>query len=104
MHDIREAVRLKQPLIHCITNPISINQCANGILAIGARPIMAEHCSSVRVGSPSSLIVACIVWIMTEAVSASVPSKSSIMILLLCIISLFYAVTAMIIPLMQIYA
>lgn len=31
------------PLIHCITNPISINQCANAILAVGARPMMAEH-------------------------------------------------------------
>ena len=30
-------------LIHCITNPISINQCANAILAVGAKPIMAEH-------------------------------------------------------------
>lgn len=30
-------------LIHCITNPISINQCANAILAAGAKPIMAEH-------------------------------------------------------------
>ena len=36
-------VRKHQPLIHCITNPISINQCANAILAVGARPIMAEH-------------------------------------------------------------
>ena len=33
----------KKPLIHCITNPISINQCANAILAIDAKPIMAEH-------------------------------------------------------------
>jgi len=31
------------PLIHCITNPISINSCANVILSAGARPIMAEH-------------------------------------------------------------
>lgn len=31
------------PLIHCITNPISINDCANILLAVGARPIMAEH-------------------------------------------------------------
>lgn len=30
-------------LIHCITNPISINQVANTILALGARPVMAEH-------------------------------------------------------------
>lgn len=33
----------KKKLIHCITNPISINQCANAILAVGAKPIMAEH-------------------------------------------------------------
>ena len=43
LHKIRQAVREKQPLIHCITNPISIHQCANGILAVGARPMMAEH-------------------------------------------------------------
>ncbi|MCR5528193.1 MAG: hydroxyethylthiazole kinase [Saccharofermentans sp.] len=33
----------KDHLIHCITNPISMNQCANAILALGAKPIMAEH-------------------------------------------------------------
>ena len=33
----------KRPLIHCITNPISITKCANAILALGARPMMAEH-------------------------------------------------------------
>lgn len=32
-----------KPLIHCITNPISMMQCANAILGLGARPIMAEH-------------------------------------------------------------
>lgn len=42
-NDIRAAVRGRRPLIHCITNPISINQCANAILAVGARPMMAEH-------------------------------------------------------------
>ena len=31
------------PLIHCITNPISITRCADSILSLGARPIMAEH-------------------------------------------------------------
>ena len=41
--DIRKTVKQNHPLIHCITNPISINQCANAILAIGARPMMAEH-------------------------------------------------------------
>ena len=48
IHDIRGKVKEHHPLIHCITNPISINQCANAILAIGARPIMAEHPKEVR--------------------------------------------------------
>ena len=33
----------KNRLIHCITNPVSMNQCANTILSLGAKPIMAEH-------------------------------------------------------------
>jgi hydroxyethylthiazole kinase len=41
--EIRNIVREKSPLIHCITNPISINGCANIVLATGAKPIMAEH-------------------------------------------------------------
>lgn len=36
-------IREEAPLIHCITNPISIHDCANVVLAAGGRPIMAEH-------------------------------------------------------------
>lgn len=43
INEIRKKTADKAPLIHCITNPISINQCANGVLAAGARPMMAEH-------------------------------------------------------------
>ena len=43
LYKICEAVRSEHPLIHAITNPISINQCANAILAVGGRPMMAEH-------------------------------------------------------------
>ena len=43
INEIRRKTVDKNPLIHCITNPISINQCANGVLAVGARPMMAEH-------------------------------------------------------------
>lgn len=39
----RNHVRKVKPLIHCITNPISMNACANTILAVGGKPIMAEH-------------------------------------------------------------
>lgn len=43
LNEIRNKVMQQNPLIHCITNPISINQCANALLAVGASPIMAEH-------------------------------------------------------------
>lgn len=40
---LRERTKGMRPLVHCITNPISIHSCANVILAAGGRPIMAEH-------------------------------------------------------------
>lgn len=39
----RKTLQEEGPLIHSITNPISINDCANSVLALGGRPIMAEH-------------------------------------------------------------
>lgn len=48
IHSIQSKVKECHPLIHCITNPISIHQCANAILAVGARPMMAEHPKEVR--------------------------------------------------------
>lgn len=43
MLELRKKIKREQPLIHCITNPISIHACANAVLALGGRPIMAEH-------------------------------------------------------------
>lgn len=43
----RNDVKAKTPLIHCITNPISINDCANFVLSAGAKPFMAEHPAEV---------------------------------------------------------
>lgn len=43
LNEIRNTVKNENPIIHSITNPISINQCANAVLAVGGRPIMAEH-------------------------------------------------------------
>lgn len=40
---IKEKVMREEPLIHALTHPITMNDCANGILAVGGRPIMAEH-------------------------------------------------------------
>lgn len=38
-----KALERKKPLIHIITHQIAANDTANCLLAIGARPIMAEH-------------------------------------------------------------
>lgn len=37
-----DAVRARRPLVHCITNLVTMNDCANAALAIGASPIMAD--------------------------------------------------------------
>lgn len=42
-YDYKKLVRQKKPLVHCLTNHITILDCANMALAAGARPIMAEH-------------------------------------------------------------
>ena len=41
-------IRQKQPLIHCITNTVVTNFTANGLLAIGASPIMADEIEEMR--------------------------------------------------------
>lgn len=40
---LKEKIKENRPLIHYITHPIVMNDCANVILGLGARPIMAEH-------------------------------------------------------------
>lgn len=35
-------IQSKNPLTHCITNSVTINDCANAVLAIGGSPFMAE--------------------------------------------------------------
>lgn len=37
-----ENVRISNPLVHSITNYVTVNDCANILLAIGASPIMAD--------------------------------------------------------------
>jgi hydroxyethylthiazole kinase len=42
------SVRRKRPLIHCITNLVSINLVANAVLAVGASPVMASAVEEVE--------------------------------------------------------
>ena len=41
--NILRAVRKQKPLVQCITNTVTINDCANIILASGGSPTMASH-------------------------------------------------------------
>lgn len=43
LYNIICRIREKRPLIHCISNIVTVNLCANGLLAIGAAPVMAHH-------------------------------------------------------------
>ena len=40
-------VRATTPLVHNITNYVTVNDCANALLAIGASPIMSDEPADV---------------------------------------------------------
>lgn len=52
-------LRKKQPLVHHITNYVTVNDCANMTLAIGASPVMADDIGEVEemVSFASSLVI-----------------------------------------------
>ena len=47
-HEVLRAVREKTPLIQCITNFVTVNDCANILLAAGASPSMAQDIREVE--------------------------------------------------------
>lgn len=57
--DLVTEVREKSPLVHHITNYVTVNDCANVTLAIGASPIMADDIEEVSdiAGISSSLVL-----------------------------------------------
>ena len=46
--EIIKNVREKNPLVHCITNYVTVNDVANCILAVGGSPIMADDSEEVE--------------------------------------------------------
>ena len=55
LKQVRDQLHDQAPLIHCITHPIVVNDCANAVLALGGRPIMAEHPAEAQLPLPSAL-------------------------------------------------
>ena len=47
-HEILRTVRERSPLIQCITNFVTVNDCANILLAAGASPTMAQDIREVE--------------------------------------------------------
>ena len=43
LKDALTAVRETVPLVHCITNYVTVNDCANALLACGGSPIMSDE-------------------------------------------------------------
>ena len=41
--EVHHEIKNKRPVIHCITNAVTVNDCANILLAAGASPTMAHH-------------------------------------------------------------
>lgn len=46
--ELLETVRMRKPLIHNITNYVTVNDCANVLLACGGSPIMADDAEEVE--------------------------------------------------------
>ena len=74
--DIRNKIKDKKPLIHCITNPISIRDCANVILSVGARPMMAEHPDEVEDVTKSAASLLLNLGNLTEARAESMKKSA----------------------------
>ena len=52
-------VKARKPLVHHITNYVTVNDCANIVLAIGASPVMADDLEEVEemVGFAGALVI-----------------------------------------------
>ncbi len=56
--ELLRVVRERVPLVDCITNVVTVNDCANVLLAVGARPSMASHpCEIEEAASRASSLV-----------------------------------------------
>lgn len=48
LNEVAARTRKMRPLVHCVTNFVTANDCANLLLACGASPIMAEDLIEIR--------------------------------------------------------
>lgn len=56
---LMQQVKEKEPLVQCITNFVTVNDCANILLAIGATPTMAMDCREVEEAVAKVSVLVC---------------------------------------------
>ncbi len=57
--DILKVIKRTNPIVHCITNSVTVNDCANALLALGASPVMAHHIAEVEEITEGSQSLVC---------------------------------------------
>lgn len=78
-------LRAARPLVHCLTNVVTVNDCANALLCVGASPVMAtaieevetiaRHADAVcvNIGTLDSTVVPSMIKAAQAASAAGVP-------------------------------
>ena len=70
---LKNKLQTARPLVHSITNAISINDCANIILCLGGRPIMVEHPEEVSEVTANAKALMLNIGNLTDAHLKSMP-------------------------------
>lgn len=71
VEDLLAKVREKGPLVHNITNYVTVNDCANALLAIGASPIMADDIKETEIITSISSALVINIGTLNERIVAS---------------------------------
>lgn len=74
----KKQIENNRPLIHCLTNHITILDCANIALALGARPVMAEHPGEVEEITASAKALVCNLGNISDSRMAAMRRSGSI--------------------------
>ncbi len=74
---MNKIVREKIPLVHCITNYVTVNDVANAILAVGGSPIMADDIHEVEEITAISSALVINIGTLNERTAASMFAAAS---------------------------
>lgn len=76
--ELTQKIRDEQPLIHCITNSVVANFQANGLLAVGASPVMADALEEVvEMSATAACTVLNIGTLKKESIEAMIQAGKS---------------------------